>query len=265
MSRVRLVGGDVGQAAAWALAWSRSGFEVADDAELLHLVDPDPDLALVALRRGDSVLTALPIDPVLATTARASVGLLEVARPWRWWPPMLRFVDRLPALGKLSIGRCRVLGSADPRRELLERTDLLTALLGPIEEFCVQRAPSTTLVTFKHVGRQRFSSVELARAPGLVRDDDLELTGSAGVIWLHGGPGLPRAPALELHLGGRLRSEAADATWQDALDGCVAAFAAALRSRRQPDLGSALHASAVAALSLARSDGRRHRIPGGPP
>lgn len=273
MSRVALLGGSPERVRQRAVAWRRCGFEVAVDADLLDLLDPDPEAALGALRRGASVLTAAPIGPRLAEAARASVGLLGVALPWAFYPPMLRLADRLDAriLGKLSMARCRsyAIDRDALARELLDKAALLTRFLGPIAEVCAQvsrpEPPSATLVTLRHAGRARFSSVELTLAPGAPRDDGFELTGSAGVAWLHGGPGLLRSPAVEFHLGGRLHAQEAEADWQDAIDGCVADFALALRARRPPDLAAALHASAVTAAALASVvDGGRHVVRGDP-
>ena len=271
MSRVSLVGGTPAQARSRALAWRRSGFEVAHTADVLDLLEPDFPLTLAALRRGDSVLTEPPIGPELAAAARASVGILGVVQPWLHYPPALRLADRLDArvIGKLSMGRCRSFGL--DLDELVgaihDKAALLARFLGPIVEVCARSTgtepPCTTLLSFRHAGRARFSSVELTLAPGAPRDDDLELVGSAGVAWLRGGPGLPRCPALEFHLGGRLRPEPAEATWQDAVDRCVSDFAASLRAACQPDLALPLHASAVVPVALACAvHGHPQSVPG---
>jgi predicted dehydrogenase len=175
------------------------------------------------------------------------------------------------------MARCRSLvpaahGDGILAREIFEKAALVASLLGPVQEVFTQapraEPPSTTLVTFKHAGRARYSALEVTIVPAVThasRDDSIELTGSAGVAWLRGGPGRAREPALEIHRGDRLHREAAEACWQDAVDGCVAGFAASLRSGSQPCLAPALHAAAVTVAALASArDGQRHVTNGGP-
>ena len=264
MSRVSVVGGRPDEARMRAIAWGRSGFEVTDGADVIDLLDPSQ--ATDALGRGGHVL----INP---TPDLDRLDHVTVALPWPFYPPAARLLDRLEArsIGALSMARARsVIEPDDLARELFEKIALIARLFGPVQEVCTQASglepPCTVLVCCKHVGRARYSALEVTLVAGGARDDSLELTGSAGVAWLHGGPGRPRSPAVSIHRGDRLHHEDVEGDWQDAIDGCVADFAHTIRSGRPPDPNPALRAAAVvrAALLSAR-DGRRHPVPGGAP
>ena len=102
------------------------------------------------------------------------------------------------------------------RRELAAALPLAEAVLGPIVEICVQaprrEPPFTVVVTWRHRGHARHGCLELTISPSATltspfapRDDSLEVTGTAGILWvgsLRGGPST--VPPLRIYRGDTL-------------------------------------------------------------
>ena len=102
------------------------------------------------------------------------------------------------------------------RRELAAALPLSEAVLGPIIELHVQaprrEPPYTVITTWRHRGHARHGTFELTvspeqrlRSPFAARDDSLEITGTAGILWvggLRGGPSM--VPPLRIYRGDTL-------------------------------------------------------------
>jgi len=110
----------------------------------------------------------------------------------------------LPALGALL------------RAELAATLPIAEAVLGPVCEIQVQaprrEPPYTVMVTWRHRGHARHGVLELTVAPQrhlaspyAPRDDSVEITGTAGILWvggLRGGPSM--VPPLRIYRGDTL-------------------------------------------------------------
>jgi len=102
------------------------------------------------------------------------------------------------------------------RRELASTLPLAEAVLGPVCEVHVQAPrrdpPFTVMVTWRHRGHARHGVLELTvtpqrhlASPYAPRDDSVEITGTAGILWvggLRGGPSM--VPPLRIYRGDTL-------------------------------------------------------------
>ncbi|MFH1465218.1 MAG: hypothetical protein ABIO70_12605 [Pseudomonadota bacterium] len=101
-------------------------------------------------------------------------------------------------------------------RELGEVLPIAEGLLGPVVEIQVQaprrEPPCCAIASWRHRDHARHGALELTTSPCLTlpspfqpREDSVEITGSAGILWvggLHGGPGT--VPPLRLYRGDTL-------------------------------------------------------------
>lgn len=101
-------------------------------------------------------------------------------------------------------------------RELARTLPLAEVVLGPITQLHVQaprrEPPCSVIVTWRHRGHARHGVLELTLAPQRqlrsaydARDDSLEITGTAGILWvggLRGGPSM--VPPLRVYRGDTL-------------------------------------------------------------
>jgi hypothetical protein len=155
------------------------------------------------------------------------------------WGGLVLDQDRRPAgplaIGRLTMSRSRLFvdSDVDPNAALTARLTQVVALMGPIVELSVQaprsEPPCTLLVSWKHRGG-RYGVLELTRtAHAALRDDALELTGSAGLAWRFGGDELPRqGPRVRVQRGGRLHEFPTDEGFVPKSEPAHAAHAAAV-------------------------------------
>ncbi len=179
----------------------------------------------------------------LEILACAGPGLLRDAAVAPWLPALREGLRRVHAnhIGRLQQVRFRSIvagtGGWDPglqpdcpqrepplelafedalRRELARVLPIAEAVLGPVVEIHVQaprrEPPCTSLVTWRHREHACHGVLELSLLPHLTivspvepREDSLEITGTAGILWvgrLRGGPGA--VPPLRLYRGDTL-------------------------------------------------------------
>jgi predicted dehydrogenase len=125
------------------------------------------------------------------------------------------------------------------RNEVGHKLALARTLLGAVSQVaCVGRpsakGPWAAVVTFKHEELATYGFLEVAYAPGLrvrsadePREDALELTGSAGILWLTRGVAqLRSAPTLSVYRGDHCTNyECEDDAFETAWARCLAASA----------------------------------------
>jgi hypothetical protein len=175
--------------------------------------------------------------------ASAGPGLLRDGAVLPWLPAFAEGLRRVHAnhIGRLQQVRLRSVvagqGGWDPglnpgcplrdsgpqsgfeatlRRELAAALPLAEAVLGPIVEVHVQaprrEPPYSVLVTWRHRDHARHGCLELTVSPAMPhpspfapRDDSVEITGTAGILWvggLRGGPSV--VPPLRIYRGDTL-------------------------------------------------------------
>jgi len=131
------------------------------------------------------------------------------------------------------------------RHEALGKLALAEDLLGPIEEIAcygdVSRVPCSAVVTWKYRAPALYGSLELDVAPQFAlrsgfepRSDSVEITGSAGVIWMNAGRAQLRCePGLKLfRLDSSVCYEHLESDWMQALQDCAEGATASLRNAR---------------------------------
>lgn len=264
------------------------------DAVVLLDPGADGVSAMGALREaGKHVLLVGPLarSPEAARTLllHRGPGRLVVAEPWLHFPPLRKVLElaRSKAVGRVTAVRMRSWlggeGGWDPWlspdydgprqaappdvfRECCEKMRVATELLGPIAEV-ICHAPQregarAVLVAWHHRDHGRMGVLELTVAPQArlrsaydPRDDALEATGSAGVLFLTKGQAqLRQAPSVQMFRGEDLHAfNHLDDDWQSAVDEVVRRFVAL---KGQPDLGPAARAVAAAHAAMT-SEGQR--------
>ena len=159
-------------------------------------------------------------------------------------------------------------------REMYEKLTLALAVLGPIRElFFISPAPrgehAAAVLTWKHTAVTTYGSLDITLAPDLTvrsaydpRDDHMELTGSAGIIWLTRGRSQLRAePTVRVYRGSnQFAYGVMDDDWRSGYTRCLAHFVecATRRKKQAPDLAHAVRAvqCAEAAARSAESGDR---------
>ena len=176
----------------------------------------------------------------IALAANKSRGLLMPAENWKFFPPVLKLAGlvRKKTVGRITAIRMRtVLAGAggwdqylNPafrcdapeagfdyqkwlQGELFEKLSLACEYLGPVKEiFCIDGSPGggrSTVVTWQHAGHALYGAADLSYAPAMnirsayyPRDDNFELTGPSGIIWLSLGCSRMRSePTLRFYRG----------------------------------------------------------------
>ncbi len=205
-----------------------------------------------------------------------SRGSLMCAEPWMFFEPMDRAVEIAlkKNVGRPNSVRFRsVIGGAggwdtylnpdfrasepDPvrepekevMREFYEKLSLAYRLFGPITEIHaipgVRDGRGTSVVTWKHEAHTTYGVLEVTFAPGLEirsayypREDNTEISGTAGIIWVtRGCSQMRREPTLHIYRGenefsyGNLKDD-----WQTAYDNCALYFADCAAKRGNPEL-----------------------------
>jgi len=237
----------------------------------------------------------------LVTAAQTSGAVLGDGSPWPFHPPLVHILEqvRAQAVGRITAVRMRSLlggrggwdvdlspdfGATSPpdldptgvlAREVFDKTAIAAALLGPIRELHChapgQVAPCASLVAWHHEAHGCLGVLEIGLAPALVlrsayepRDDTVEITGSAGLVWLTRGQAqLRNEPSVrmfrgeDLHAWGNL-----DDDWQSAHTACVRAFARVVRAGGRPPLARTRAAVVcVEAAHESASTGERVTLP----
>ncbi len=163
-------------------------------------------------------------------------------------------------------------------KEMHEKLSLALRLLGPIEEIhCIRRSGgaadvNAAIVTWKHSAHASYGALDITLAPDMMirspyepRDDNMELTGGSGIIWLaRAASQLRNEPAVHVYRG---ENHFAYGHLQDdfllGYSGCVRHFAECVKRGEAPELRVADSARAVEAASAAvesERTGERVRI-----
>ena len=235
---------------------------------------------------------------ILEEASRGSGMVLMVHDPWRFYPPCQRLeaAVRQQVIGRIQTIRMRtVLGGRggwdpylNPRfpgerkatfedgeavfwQEAFLKLSLAVRLFGPIEELCLSGTlpdprGSACFLTFKHKTHATYGSLELVVSPGLTirsawdpQDHRIELTGTAGVLWLTRGPAQVRSePTLSIYKGKNLFSYGnLPDGWELGFRGCARHFARLAESGRKDEEGLATARHVVECLRiLDTQDGR---------
>jgi predicted dehydrogenase len=226
----------------------------------------------------------------LLEASRRVRRLVASYQPWLAFPPVapLRAMVQDRTVGRVTMLRMRSLlagkGGWDPAlnpqapigetaeapvslaREIEEKLSLASCLLGPIESVHAMQGrsqgPRTTVVTWKHRAHGSYGVLELVEAPDMLlrsrydsRDDHLEMTGSAGIIWLTKGPGqLRQQPTIQVYRGDDLFAPGnLDDDWLSGHRHCADQLAASLARGKGPgllDRSMVSHIAQVASLGL---------------
>lgn len=159
-------------------------------------------------------------------------------------------------------------------RELCDKFAFACAALGPVDEvFTFQRtAPSggrVAVVTWKHSRPGVYSSMDYTYAPDMTirsayypRDDNMELTGSSGIIWLTlACSQLRKEPTLRVYRGeNQFAYGNLDDDWLSGYRRCAGHFAESILNGRRPAIDPKTSARAAeyarAALESARTGDR---------
>jgi predicted dehydrogenase len=225
----------------------------------------------------------------IARAARNANVLLMSYENWIFYPPFAK-LERIVAkrtVGRVSSVRMRTLAAGeggwdpwlnpefpaaepapapDPAallfREAFEKMSLAARLLGPIEEvYAVSPGDGTSaVVTWKHSALTRYGVLDVTQAPRMrirsaydPRDDAMEWTGSAGIIWLtRAASQLRNEPTLRMYRGeNQFAYGHLDDDWQSGYTACVRHFAECVAHNKPPMLDPAAAAHAVACARAA--------------
>lgn len=161
-------------------------------------------------------------------------------------------------------------------RECYEKLSLALRMLGPIEELFYYCPPAgggaggAAVLTWKHAAPATYGALDVTFAPDMCirsatwpRDDNMELTGSAGIIWLTRACSQMRnEPAVRVFRGENLFSYGnLDDNWQQGHAACAREFAERVSRGQPPPLDVAHSVRAVeAAEAAARSAESASRI-----
>ena len=239
----------------------------------------------------------------LAEAARKYHALLMPYDHWLFYPPvkkMLRVIGK-KAVGRVTSMRRRALiaglggwdaylnpefhetqrppapaaNTADVFTEIYHTLAVADRIFGPVAEIHnyspnQAMAPGATVVTWKHAAHATYGAMDIILAPDMnvrsaydPRDDNIEITGSAGIIWLtRAASQLRHEPTLRLYRGenqfayGNLEDD-----WLAAFHHCVRHFAQCALHSRAPERAAADAARVVAATeAAARSADTGQRI-----
>ncbi len=152
-------------------------------------------------------------------------------------------------------------------RECAAVLPIAEAVLGPIVELQVQaprrEPPATVIVSWRHAGHARHGVLELTISPDTTlsspyapRSDSLEITGTAGILWVGGLRGGPDSvPPLRVYRGDTLLEP------EPPRGGWPAAWCAAVRAAPNLDITRIQHRIAcLAALRRALDSGAREAV-----
>ncbi len=163
-------------------------------------------------------------------------------------------------------------------REICEKLSIALRLLGPIEEIhCLTRSGgaagvNTAVVTWKYRAHASYGALDITLAPDMTirspyapRDDNMEITGGSGIIWLaRAASQLRNEPAVHVYRG---ENHFAYGHLQDdfllGYSGCVRHFGECVKRGEKPELSIADTVRALeAACAAAKSahSGERLRI-----
>ena len=216
----------------------------------------------------------------LVDAAGRSGALLMSYEPWLFFPPMekvARLVEKR-SVGRVTSIRMRSLiagrGGWDRflnpafagivhadmhatqetiSREIYEKLSLAVKLLGPLEEvffYAAGRdgAPSASILTWKHRASLSYGALDITCTPAMEirsayhpRDDNIELTGSSGIIWLTRASSQLRAePTVRVFQGENLLSYGTlDDDWLAGHTRCARHFAECVQNNKKPKLDPA--------------------------
>ncbi len=152
------------------------------------------------------------------------------------------------------------------RRELAATLPIAEAVLGPIAELHVQaprrEPPLTVIVTWRHEGHARHGVLELTLSPDRTitspfapRDDSLEITGTAGILWVGGLRGGPSTvPPLRIYRGDTLLEP------EPPRGGWLAAWERMVRAAPALEIPRLQHRQACLAAALASLDSGQRMV-----
>ncbi len=240
---------------------------------------------------------------VLLDAARGAGVSVMCYEPWPFYPPFQKLATlvRRQVVGRIQCLRMRTVlagaGGWDPflnptfpgdrkhgwpspenliRREAFEKLSLAVRLLGPIESLSMTGGPidpttgGARLLTFKHAAHATYGSLEIVLAPGMTirsghdpREDLLELTGTAGVLWLTRGPAQMRCePVLRMYRGEHLFAyETLPDQWELGFQGCVRHFVQCIRKRRMLEQELEITRHVVQCLEVLQQDTMERYLP----
>lgn len=235
----------------------------------------------------------------LVEAARRSGSMLMSYEPWFFFPPMekiARLVEK-KSVGRVTSIRMRSLiagkggwdqylnpevagfspegipaREASISREIYEKISLAVKLLGPLEEIFFYPPVSrdgtgASVLTWKHRASLSYGALDITTAPAMeirssyhARDDNLELTGSSGIIWLTRACSQMRAePTVRVFQGENMIAYGyLDDDWLSGYRACARHFADCVRYGRKPKLAPAdavyaMKCTEAAATSAAES------------
>jgi len=233
----------------------------------------------------------------LAVAGRRSNGALMCMDNRLFYPPVVKVLElaRKRTVGRLSAVRMRTLvggaggwdeyldpdypgpretppakaGDGELLREIYEKLSVAVKLLGPIEEiFCFERREMespVSVVTWKHAAPATYGALDISFAPGLEirsasypRDDNMELTGTSGIIWLTKECAQMRVePTIKVYRGENLFSYGnLDDDWMSGYRSAAGHFAACAAGKLKPAITTE-HSSLVTGYAEAAAESAR--------
>lgn len=178
----------------------------------------------------------------LGNASKKHPGMLAAAEPWFHYPPMQKVFRLIKkrSVGRVMAVRMRAVTAgrggwdeylnpefsptgepAAPRdisallfREIYEKISLAMSVFGPVAEIfhygpAAAAPPCASVITWKHAASATYGCLDVVSAPDMSirsatfpRDDSMEFTGSAGMIWLtRGSAQLRNEPTVRVFRG----------------------------------------------------------------
>lgn len=237
----------------------------------------------------------------IAQAAKGASPLLMSFEPFFFYPPAMKLVEmaRKDVVGRITAARFRTIISdkggwdeyltpdfkqSEPeakcerdeivRRELFEKLSLAVKILGPVAEthFIAppSEGPGAAILTWKNTAHAIYGCIELNFCPDMEirsaydsRDDNVELTGPSGIIWLtRGASQMRNEPAIRAYRGENLFAYGnLDDDWQRGYDACADHFAQSALSARNADIAPAASAAVMKIVDAAlKSAANKERV-----